>query len=189
MSAPLLSRGKQTLLCACLFGSSVLPSPADEPFTLSSPDFQNHGKLPLSSKCHRDGGQGLSPALGWTSAPEGTTSFVVVMHHYPRGTVEGRDAPSHYWSLWGIPADVHSLPTGNPNSIGNEGADKDNRGVGFTPPCSPGAVTHSYTISLHALSSDPIALGTMDNPDADWSVVMDAIEGKVLATSTLTFLN
>ncbi|ASJ73329.1 hypothetical protein IMCC3135_16235 [Granulosicoccus antarcticus IMCC3135] len=180
---------KQTLLCACLFNGTISLSLADESLTLSSPDFQDQGRLSLSSKCHRDGGQGLSPALDWTTAPEGTQSFVVMMQHYPKGSVEGRDAPSHYWSLWNIPADVHSLPSGNPESTGDEGADKDNRGVGFTPPCSPGTATHSYTITLYALNAAPVALGSKDSPDADWSAVMNAIEGKVLATSTLSFLN
>lgn len=189
MSNPIETMGKQVLLCACLFSSGVSLSVADDQFTVSSPDFEEHGMLPLTSKCQRDGGQGLSPALDWTSAPEGTQSFVLMMHHYPRGTVEGKDVPSHYWSLWNIPADVHSLSLGNPESTGNEGADKDNRGVGFTPPCSPGKATHSYTISLFALNAAPDALGTEDAPEADWSAVMDAIEGKVIATSTLTFLN
>lgn len=189
MSHSIRSMARRALIFTCLFGGSISSSWAEEAFTLSSPDFQDQGRLPLASKCHRDGGQGLSPSLQWRSAPEGTKSFALVMHHYPRGTVEGRDAPSQYWLLWNIPADVHALPPGNPDSIGDEGADKDERGVGYTPPCSPGTATHAYTITLHALDATPDALGDKDDSAADWSTVMDAIEGHVIASSALTFVN
>lgn len=180
--------GKHALFCVCLFGSMSNVS-ADEQFTLSSPDIQEQGRLSLDGKCHRDGGKGLSPALEWSLAPEGTQSFALVMHHYPRGTVIGRDDPSQYWLLWNIPADVHSLSPGNPESLGNEGADKDRRRVGYTPPCSPGGTTHSYTITLYALNAPPQELGSTDDPAVDWADVMDAIEGKVIASSALSFLN
>ena len=180
--------GKQALFCVCLCGSMSNVS-ADEQFTLSSPDIQEQGTLSLGGKCQRDGGKGLSPPLEWSSAPAGTQSFALVMHHYPRGTVIGRDDPSQYWLLWNIPADVRSLSAGNRESLGNEGADKDRRGVGYTPPCSPGGATHSYTITLYALNAAPQALGSTDDPGVDWADVMTAIEGKVIASSALSFLN
>lgn len=96
---------------------------------------------------------------------------------------------SHYWSLWNVPADVHSLSPGNTESLGNAGADKDSRGVGYTPPCSPGGATYPYTITLYALNAAPDAHGTEDDPAVDWFTVMKAIEGKVIASSALTFLN
>ena len=188
MSSPILSVGKQGLLGACLFSSSVSLSLADEHFVLSSPDFRDQGMLPLNCKCQRDGGSGLSPALDWTSAPEDTQGFWLMMHHYP-GAPIGQDDPSHYWSLWNVPADVHSLSLGNTKSTGNVGADKDHRGVGYTPPCSHGGATHSYTMTLYALNTAPDTLGTEDDPAVDWSTVMRAIEGKVIASSALTFRN
>ncbi len=183
------SLGICSLMLACFLGGGVTVSQAAESFALSSPMMEDQGMLPLSSKCQRDNGEGLSPALEWTSAPQGTQSFVVVMHHYPRGTVPGRDAPSHYWLLWNIPADVLSLSLGNKESYGDEGANKDRRGVGYTPPCAPDHTKHAYTITVYALSAAPDALGTGDNPGVDWSAVMAAIEGKVIASSELTFFN
>lgn len=189
MKTPTHSIASKLLLCACLFGGLSSTGHAGDSFTLSSPDFQDRGRLPLSGKCHRDGGQGLSPQLDWTSAPAGTQSFALVMHHYPRGTVEGKDEPSQYWLLWNIPSDVHSLSLGNPESIGDVGADKDRRGVGYTPPCSPGAATHSYTITLYALDAAPDQLPTKDDPAVNWATVMSAIDGKVIASSALSFVN
>ncbi len=177
------------LAVASLTGGPASLSWAADPFTLSSPDFPDQGRLPLQNKCQRDGGQGLSPSLQWSSAPAGTKSFAVVMHHYPRGTVEGRHAPSQYWLLWNIPVETNALPPGNPESLGDEGADKDERGVGYTPPCSPGNATHSYTITLYALDAAPDTLGNKDDPTVDWSTLMNAIEDKVIASSALSFLN
>ena len=47
--------------------------------------------------------------------------------------------------------------------------------------------SHSYTIALYALDTETIALGTEDDIDVDWAALMGAIEGKVLASSSLTF--
>ena len=96
-------------------------------FTLTSPELTDGGLLPADLKCTRDGGDGVTPPLQWTYVPAGTKSLALIMHHYPRGTREGVDAPSQYWLLWNIPADTRALPRGNPASIGDEGADKDEK--------------------------------------------------------------
>lgn len=82
-------------LIAGLGGGAV----AQEPFSITSPALMNGGALPADLKCPRGGGDGLSPPLSWTNPPAGTQSFAIIMHHYPRGRVEGVDAPSHYWLL------------------------------------------------------------------------------------------
>lgn len=170
--------------CAALFSMA-----AQAEFTLSSPLIQDGGMLPADLKCSRNGGDGLSPPLSWAGVPAGTNSFAIIMHHYPKGTVEGVDNPSHYWLVWNIPADVTSLSRGNVESVGNEGSNKDRRGVGYTPPCSPGNEIHTYIITVYALSSAAIALGDKDDMKVDWAVMTKAIEGKILASSSLTFKN
>ena len=105
---------------------------ADNELTLVSPLFEDGGTLPADLKCTRDGGDGLSPPISWAGSPAGTKSYALTMHHYPRGRVEGVDTPSHYWLVWNIPADTRSFSRGNPESIGNEGGDKDKRYVGYT---------------------------------------------------------
>lgn len=168
---------------------ALLSVAANAEFEMSSPVMKDGGTLPADLKCTRDGGDGLSPPISWDGAPEGTRSFAVIMHHYPKGRVEGVDNPSHYWLVWNIPADTRSLPRGNPESIGNEGGEKDKRYIGYTPPCSPGNVTHEYTITVYALNSETIALGDQDDIDVDWVALTGAIKGKVIASSSLTFLN
>jgi len=157
--------------------------------TLTSSIFEDGGTLPAGSKCTRDGGDGLSPPIAWAGAPEGTKSYAVIMHHYPRDRVEGVDNPSHYWLVWDIPANITSFSRGNVESIGNEGGDKDKRYVGYTPPCSPGDVSHAYTITVYALDTEVTTLGAKDNIDVDWATMTKAIEGNVLDSSSLTFNN
>ena len=113
----------------------------------------------------------------------------MIMHHYPRGRVEGVDVPSHYWLVWNIPANTTSFSRGNMESIGTEGGEKDRRYIGYTPPCSPGNASHSYTITLYALDSDDVALGSEDDINVDWAALTEAIEGKVIDSSSLTFIN
>ena len=120
---------------------------------------------------------------------EGTESFAVIMHHYPQNRVEGVDNPSHYWLLWNVPVGTNALPRGNPESIGNEGSDKDKRYVGYTPPCSPGNVSHKYTITVYALDTDTLSLGAEDDIDVDWVTMTNTIEGHVLESSSLDFMN
>ena len=174
---------------AAVFITLVIANTSYAEFELTSPVFENNGTLPADLKCTRDGGDGLSPPIAWHGAPQGTKGYAVVMHHYPQGRVAGVDTPSHYWLLWNIPASVAELPRGNPESFGNEGGDKDKRYIGYTPPCSPGNVSHEYTITVYALDSETIALGDQDDINVDWTMLTEAIEGRILESSSLTFLN
>ncbi|MAU99216.1 MAG: YbhB/YbcL family Raf kinase inhibitor-like protein [Fulvimarina sp.] len=145
--------------------------------------------LPTDLKCTRDGGDGVTPPLAWDGVPDGTKSLALIMHHYPRSRVESVDAPSQYWLLWNIPAETRALPRGNPASIGDEGADKDERRTGYTPPCSPPGSLHEYTITLYALSAPLDTLPLHDDPNVDWPAMTKAMNGKIVASSHISFQN
>ena len=175
---------------ALLMGAALAgPVAAQDYFTLTSPVLEDGGDLPADLKCTRDGGDGLSPPLEWVLVPEGTESLALTMHHYPNNAVPGIDPPSQYWLLWNIPPDTTALPRGNPDSIGDEGADKDRRSTGYTPPCSPPGPRHEYTITLYALDSPLDLLPAGDDLSADWTTVLEAVTGKVIAASSLSFWN
>ncbi|MEO9682105.1 MAG: YbhB/YbcL family Raf kinase inhibitor-like protein [Tateyamaria sp.] len=171
--------------CASLATASA----AQDVFTLSSPEIVNGGTLPAALTCTRDGGYGVSPPLTWSGVPDGTESFAVIMHHYPRGAVAGRDAPSQYWLLWNIPADTRELERANPTSIGDEGADKDERHTGYTPPCSPSGSAHEYTITVFALDAPLSRLPQYDDTSVDWKVLTAALADKVIASAHISFEN
>ena len=88
-----------------------------------------------------------------------------------------------------VPADTTELPRGNPASVGDEGADKDESRTGYTPPCSPPGSQHEYIITLYALSDTLDALPTHDDLQVDWSTMTRAMDGKVIASSSIAFLN
>ncbi|MEB8386901.1 YbhB/YbcL family Raf kinase inhibitor-like protein [Rhodobacteraceae bacterium KMM 6894] len=162
---------------------------AEQSLTLTSAALEEGGSLPADLKCTRDGGEGISPPLEWTGVPSGTKGFALIMHHYPRGAVEGSDAPSQYWLLWNIPAGTREIPRGNPASLGDQGSDKDGNFAGYTPPCSPGAAEHEYTITLFALAAAPETLPHHDSNAVDWARMTTALKGMVIAQSSLTFRN
>lgn len=183
-------------LMVCVVGALTLASlvsaaGAQEAFTLTSPALIDGGPLPADLKCTRDGGDGLSPPFAWTNPPEGTAGYAVIMHHYPKGRVEGEDAPSQYWLLWNIPATTTHIERGNPTSIGDEGADKDERRTGYTSPCSPPGPPppHRYTVTVYALSEPIASLPDHDDGDVDWTKMTAAMEGHILGSSSLTFTN
>ncbi|MEP3279553.1 MAG: YbhB/YbcL family Raf kinase inhibitor-like protein [Stappiaceae bacterium] len=182
---PLLTMSVMAAVSAVLVTASM----AQDGFTLSSPEIEDGGALPVELKCMRDGGDGVSPPLSWSAVPVGTQSLAVIMHHYPRGTVEGQDAPSQYWLLWNIPADALRIERGNPLSIGDEGADKDQRRTGYTPPCSPPGAQHAYTITLHALNAPLDSLPQNDDMTVDWVMMTQAMSGKIIAKTQITFKN
>lgn len=183
--APILRMASVLSLTAASSG----PAMAQEVFTLTSPVMADGGTLPPDLKCERDGGDGLSPPINWTSPPEGTQGYAIIMHHYPRGRVEGVDAPSHYWLLWNIPASTTGIARGNPTSIGDEGSDKDMRRAGYTPPCSPPGPPHQYTITVYALRAPLASLPNHDDGDVEWGQMIAAMDGLVLGSSALTFSN
>ncbi|MEM7709507.1 MAG: YbhB/YbcL family Raf kinase inhibitor-like protein [Pseudomonadota bacterium] len=165
------------------------PVPAQDAFVLSSPVLTDGGRWPAGLKCARDGGDGLSPPLDWRGLPAGTRSLALAMQHCLRGMIQGVDAPSQYWLLWNVPADVTALSRGNPESIGDEGSDKDGRRIGYTPPCFPGAEPHIYTITLHALAAPSDGLPDHDAREIDWTAMMTAIDGLIIASTSFSFMN
>lgn len=171
-------------------GEPASERPRGLAFELNSPELVDGAAMPDNLKCSRDGGSGLSPPLAWTNAPRDTGGYAIVMQHYPRGTYPGVNEPSPYWLVWNIPADAEGVGEGNPDGLGVEGSDKDNRSTGYTPPCSPaGGATHEYAIWVYALDGPLADLPAQDSIEIDWSDVMAALDGHVLNAATLTFTN
>lgn len=170
---------------------------AQDVLTLTSPVMASGDPLPDDLKCKRDKGDGVSPPLAWTGVPVGSQSLAVIIYHYPKGAVEGVNPPSQYWLLWNIPVGTVSIPRGNPESIGDEGSDKDGKATGYTPPCSPkpwfsfasGGPQHEYFIELFALNAPLTTLPVQDDLSVDWTALTAAMTDKVIASSRISFWN
>jgi len=146
-------------------------------FTLTSPAFTDGGTIPVDYTCD---GAARSPELRWNGEPEGTKTFVLIMHD--------PDAPGGeftHWVLYGIPPNVHGLLEGpgveHPGSAGVNTFDR----LGWGAPCPPRCHgPHRYVFQVHALDQD-IGRG---EPGAGRANVEAEMRGHILATASLTGL-
>lgn len=146
---------------------------------LTSSAFEDDGLVPPRHTCD---GEDVSPPLSWAEAPEGTRAYALVM--------DDPDAPLRTWVHWvvyNIPADVQSLAEALPaeselDTGAEQGVNSWGR-TGYGGPCPPSG-THHYVFTLYALDAaidlPPAKTGKQD--------VLEAIEGHVLARTTLTGL-
>lgn len=143
---------------------------------LTSPEVVDGGRLP---KDYTGDGSSATLPLSWTGAPEGTKSFILIMHHVaPDGT-------KWYWTLYDIPAGATDLPR-NVRGVGKLGTNSVNRRCEYAPPHSKGPGDKTYVYTLYALSS-PIELD-VERVDVDRDVLLAAMKDRVLASAQLTVI-
>jgi len=123
-------------------------------FALTSADLKDGG-FAASQVLNTFGcsGGNASPQLSWTSAPEGTKSFVLTMFD--------RDAPTGsgfwHWVVVNIPASTSGLANGASKDaaklpVGALETRTDLGAPGYGGPCPPaGDTPHRYIFTLHAL--------------------------------------
>ena len=152
------------------------PALAQAQLTLTSPAIAPGSAIADDYACT---GADQSPALTWSSAPQATKSFSLI--------VEDPDAPGGtfiHWVAFNIPARITSLPSGVPRTAKIlDGASNGINGfqrIGYSGPCPPPGKLHHYRFRLFALDSN---LTPGDNADAN--AVESAMKGHVLATSEL----
>jgi Raf kinase inhibitor-like YbhB/YbcL family protein len=151
-------------------------------FTLSSTAFRNNGAIPLKYASANLGGQDVSPPLQWSNPPAGTRSFVI--------TCIDLDAQNFvHWVVYDIPANLSGLPENVPkqpqpqvNGAQVKQGQNDFDGVGYGGPAPPPGETHRYQFTVYALSVDTLNLPA----EATLQQVTQAMQGKILATATLT---
>lgn len=110
---------------------------------LTSQAFNENGSIPSKYTCD---GANISPPLGWTGAPPGTKSFVLI--------VDDPDAPSKVWTHWVVynisPTTVEcregKVPIGSLQGVNDFGK------VNYGGPCPPSG-THRYFFKLYALDT------------------------------------
>jgi phosphatidylethanolamine-binding protein (PEBP) family uncharacterized protein len=158
-------------------------------FTLSSPAVED-GRLLSEYKCEKktNGAEDSIP-LAWANVPSSAKSLAVIMYHYP--DPNDLTKVNSYLLLWGIDPSVTEIPFGQADK-GDWflGSNKDGTAVSYTSPCSKGAGTHEYVITVYALSEMPSSLPTYSTKDVTYEVLKKAIETvAVVGTATLKFVN
>jgi Raf kinase inhibitor-like YbhB/YbcL family protein len=175
------------LKTAFVFVLALLLAAAGTPplFTLSSPAFQDGGRLPLNyaggTLCGKDSrGGNASPPLAWSNPPQGTKSYAVLMID-PDGR---RGLGSVHWVAYGIAAARSALKQGEGNAPARDIVEgRNSRGrTGYTGPCGPPVdAPHHYVIDVIALDLAPDAL----RPGLDREQLLQAIAGHSLGPASL----
>jgi Raf kinase inhibitor-like YbhB/YbcL family protein len=146
--------------------------------TLSSPAWSDGGSIPVK---HTQAGDEISPALGWSGAPEGVASYVLVMHDIDAAIGPGTDDVLH-WLVWNIPGAATGLPERVPRGAQlPDGARQISAtGPNYRGPGAPAAgPAHHYLFELFALDTmlDVPAVGA--SPPQTRAAVAAAMAGHV----------
>lgn len=132
------------ILSTVPFNKTLQSMEATMALQLTSSAFAQGQPIPAKYTCV---GQNISPALTWTSPPQNTKSFALI--------VDDPDAPSGtfvHWVLCNIPADTRALQE-NATPAGKMQAGKNSYGTTkYQGPCPPSG-THRYFFKLYALDT------------------------------------
>lgn len=150
--------------------------------TLTSPDFPDGGAIP--TRFTQADQKPVSPELDWTNVPQGTVSFVLILHD-PDTALQRKTDDVLHWLVFNIPGTARQLAQGQSADAqlpdGTIQAKNTRASVGFMGPGAPAAgPDHHYTFELFALD-EKLDLG----PEATRAQVLDAIQGHVLGKAVL----
>ncbi len=155
--------------------------------TLTSAAFTDGGVIP--PKYTQVGGES-SPPLAWTNPPDGTASFVLIVHDPDAAIGSGTDDLLQ-WMVWNVPASARTLPERVPH--GPELADGA-RQISATGPFyrGPGAAAdgpaHHYTFELFALDAAVDVPAVGQSPAQTRAAVTAAMAGHVRGKAVLVGL-
>jgi Raf kinase inhibitor-like YbhB/YbcL family protein len=157
--------------------------------TLTSPDFQNGGVIPVANS--QAGTKEASPALSWSDAPDSTVSFVLIEHDISAPIGNGTDDMLH-WMVWNIPASMHSLAEGMPQGANLPGGLRQISASGpyyRGPAAPPTGPPHTYVFELYALDTmldvPAVTPGQQIQPTATRAAVVEAMAGHIRGKATL----
>ncbi len=147
--------------------------------------FADGAAIPLRNSAY---GEGLSPEISWTGAPQGTQAFVLVLTDpdvpMPNGFV--------HWVIYNIPGTARGLPASIPSDAATvtepaaiAGATQGLMGMrrsGYFGPRPPaGGGPHHYVFTVYALNSDLELAEGLSRDD-----VVSAIEGHIVGQGQVT---
>jgi Raf kinase inhibitor-like YbhB/YbcL family protein len=167
------------------------PPPNNRPrpvqvMTLTGP-WPDGGVIPAAfSQAGRD----QSPALAWSSAPEGATTFVLIVHDLDAAIGDGTDDLLH-WMVWNIPGTEKGLPAGVAQGPTRPDG---SRQIGVSGPYYRGPAAaasgpaHHYVFELYALDAIVNVAAVGESPAATRAAVMTAMAGHIRGKAVYTGL-
>ena len=170
---------ENTVLIRKVVVAPTLTSINTKSLTLTSSAVKEGGALPMEYTCD---GAGISPPLSWSGVPAGALSLVLIMDSIPGPPRPGEtESGNHFYlTAFNIAPTSTGMSAGAKN-VGTLGQNFQGKSLGYTPPCSQGAGTKIYTITLYAVSKRVSIAAS----DATLNSLVAAISGNILATSKL----
>src|SRR4029450_3377030 len=132
--------------------------------TLSTPAWADGGTIPIK---YTQAGDEVSPPLAWSNPPDGTMSFVLLVHDLDAVTGDGATDPVH-WLVWNIPASARALPEAVPQGPDlPDGSRQISRtGPNYRGPAAPATgPLHHYVFELYALDATVDVPAVISSPD------------------------
>jgi hypothetical protein len=143
--------------------------------TLTTAGWPDGGPIPAK---YTQAGEEVSPPLSWSAAPEGTASFVLIVHDLDAMTNPGNDyaAPLRdtndvlHWLVWNIPPTATGLPEGVPQGPQLPDGTRQISASGpyYRGPGAPATgPAHHYVFELYALDAMITTIPMTDAAPAD----------------------
>tara|TARA_R110001592_G_scaffold19937_2_gene81393 strand:+ start:1977 stop:2558 length:582 start_codon:yes stop_codon:yes gene_type:complete len=164
-----------------LFASSSF---AQETLEVSSAAFDHDTDIPIAFSAY---GDNKSPDINWGSLPEGTKQVALILDD----PVVAMPQPFVHWVAYNIPATATGLPEGlstdakvmgHAQLSGMINGVNGTRRTGYFGPRPPAdGKVHNYNFTVYALDLDTILPQGLNK-----AALLKAMEGKVLASGTLT---
>lgn len=158
--------------------ASAPTAPAPKPLLMSITAFADGTEIPPK---YTQAGDQTSPAINWSSVPDGTVSFLLHVHDMEVSRNKTSDDQLH-WIVWNIPATATGLPEGVPKGaqLQNGAYQLSATGPVYRGPGAPASgPRHHYTFELYALDTK---LDVQPGADAfeTRANIMKAIQGHIL---------
>jgi Raf kinase inhibitor-like YbhB/YbcL family protein len=152
------------------------------PFSLTSTGFDDGGIIPAKFTAPTPNEFQNSPPLAWSNTPDGTVSFVVLLHDLD-GAVNRRTDDVTHWLIYNIPGSATNLSEGVQPLVqlpdGSVQAPNQRKTPGYLGPGARG-IYHHYAFELYAID---IKLNLpSDSSRAD---VFNAVQGHILGKAVL----
>jgi Raf kinase inhibitor-like YbhB/YbcL family protein len=152
---------------------------------MSSPSFPPNTEMPVQYTCDQQGGP-VHPALNWSKAPSGSTSFVVVMQDNDfEWTTKDKFV---HWLMYDIASTTSEVPEGTGKTFplpdaGTKMGINDYDNLQYDTPCPPAVgETHNYQLKVFALDKK---LGFSNGKK--FTEIRTAIAGHILDSATYIF--
>jgi len=153
--------------------------------TLTTSAWPDGGSIPAK---YSQAGEEVSPALSWTGVPQGTVSFVLVVHDLDAPTGGGTDDVLH-WLLWNVPGTSTGLPENVPQGpqLTDGTRQMSVSGPYYRGPGAPASgPPHHYVFELFALDATLEVPPSGAAPAQTRAAVLAAMAGHVRGKAVYT---